>query len=62
VLNVIGQPVTKLSVVAESVVRASDNEVTLSNAPLQFDAGLNQYKLLFWKDKPASGFYDVSLK
>ena len=60
VSNVLGQPMTKLSVKAESVTRASDEEVVLSNTALKFD-GLKAYNLPFWKSSLKSGFYDVSL-
>nr|CAB3265739.1 dolichyl-diphosphooligosaccharide--protein glycosyltransferase subunit 2-like [Phallusia mammillata] len=61
VTNVLGQAIPKLTVKVDSVVRSTDNEVIMSNVPFQFDAAKNNYKLLFWKDKPASGFYDVIL-
>uniref|UniRef100_F6S3Q7 Dolichyl-diphosphooligosaccharide--protein glycosyltransferase subunit 2 n=1 Tax=Ciona intestinalis TaxID=7719 RepID=F6S3Q7_CIOIN len=60
ILNVFGQPIPNLSVKAESIIRASDNEVLLSNAAFKVDENMN-YQLLFWKNKPKSGFYDVTL-
>ncbi|XP_078495871.1 dolichyl-diphosphooligosaccharide--protein glycosyltransferase subunit 2-like [Ciona intestinalis] len=60
ILNVFGQPIPNLSVKAESIIRASDNEVLTSNAAFKVDEKMN-YQLLFWKNKPKSGFYDVTL-
>ncbi|CAK8696619.1 unnamed protein product [Clavelina lepadiformis] len=60
VSNVFSQPLTKLSVIAESIIRASDNEVIVSNVPFKFD-GQKTYNFMFWKKKPKSGFYDVTL-
>uniref|UniRef100_H2Z5M2 Dolichyl-diphosphooligosaccharide--protein glycosyltransferase subunit 2 n=1 Tax=Ciona savignyi TaxID=51511 RepID=H2Z5M2_CIOSA len=61
ITNMFGQPITKLAVKADSIIRASDNEVLASNAPFKLNEEQLNYQLLFWKNKPKSGFYDVTL-
>jgi len=58
VVDVFSNPLTKLTVKADSVTRVSDNEVIISNTPFQF---VDSYELLLWKNQPKSGFYDVSV-
>jgi len=58
IVDVFSNPLTKLTVKAESVTRVSDNEVIISNTPFTFDGS---YQLLLWKNQPKSGFYDVSV-
>jgi len=58
VVDVFSRPLTKLTVKADSVTRAADNEVIISNTPFNF---VDSYELLLWKNQPKSGFYDVSV-
>jgi len=58
--DLFSQPIAGLSVAADSLVRSSDNEMVLSDAPFVFD-GLRLYELEVNSKKPKSGFYDASL-
>jgi len=58
--NVFGQPITSLTVAADSVTSAADNSLLVDGQDFEFD-GLRLYELTVWKGSPKSGFYDVSL-
>jgi len=58
--NLFSQPIHNLNVKADAIIRASDNDLLISDADFTFD-GLRLYELKVWANKPKSGFYDVSL-
>lgn len=58
--NLFSQPISNLNVKADAIIRASDNELLISDAAFVFD-GLRLYELKVWDSKPKSGFYYVSL-